>query len=96
MEATEFKSQVKELKGFLVGKEIIIDQITATGIETFRFSSLAKFGAKVLELEAMGAGFHINRVANDLIEKATTTKKELDKWVSRGSWSRVYITSSTL
>lgn len=96
MKSTEFKNKVKEIKGFLKGKEIVLSLINKNGIETFKFNSLKAFGNKILELEKIGAGFSFTTVANSFVEKGIITERELAKWSNQGVWTKIHINASTL
>lgn len=96
MNSKQFKTKVKEIKNFLIGKEIKLTITTKNGIESYSFKTLKNFGNKILELETLGAGFSISKVSNDFIQKRAVTENELSKCIKNGVWNKVFIHASTL
>lgn len=96
MEATKFKTALKENKSFLTGKLITVSLITKKGIDRFSFERLKDFGHKVLELEALGAGFGFSTVENSMVSKRICTDREFNQWANFGVWTKINITASLI
>ncbi len=96
MTSTQFKLKLKEIKSFLIGKEIKITLVTNKGIEIFTYKTLKAFGSKVLELEKLEACFSFVTLSNRFIEKRVITGSELTNMINNGVWTKIKINASTI
>lgn len=96
MNTSDFKSKVKEIKGFLTGKEITIEFLNNNQVQKIECKSLRHFGNMVLKLEQLGASFNFLTVANHLTTRNVSNEKELNKWMNRGVWSEVRVLATTV
>lgn len=96
MNASTFKSEIKNLKGFLIGKTITVSLVNGNTITKYDFNSLKGFGRAILAFEEMGAGFGFVKVANTLIEKRTKDINELNHYINNGVWNSVHFLVTTI
>lgn len=92
MDSEIFKNKLSEIRGFLKGKEIILqinDGKTKSKIEVY--SSLKEFGLKFLKLHQEGAGFHFSIIANDYVEKVIDRRKPIEYYTKHGVWTKIKI-----
>lgn len=96
MDATTFKSEIKNLKGFLTGKTITVSLVHGNNVTRYDFRTLQGFGRAILAFEEMGAGFGFVKVANNLIEKGTKDINELNHYINNGVWDNVHFLATTI
>tara|TARA_R110002049_G_scaffold80452_3_gene204621 strand:- start:1430 stop:1726 length:297 start_codon:yes stop_codon:yes gene_type:complete len=96
MDSTTFKSEIKNLKDFLVGKTITVSLVNGNNITRYDFSTLKGFGKAILAFEGMGANFGFIKVGNNLIEKRTKDIKELNHYINNGVWDNVHFLATTI
>ena len=96
MNATAFKSEIKNLKGFLTGKTITVSLVHGNNVTRYDFKTLKGFGKAILAFEEMGAGFGFVKVANNLIEKGTKDINELNHYINNGVWDNVHFLATTI
>ncbi|GBF19531.1 MULTISPECIES: hypothetical protein [Arenibacter] len=96
MDATTFKTEIKNLKDFLVGKTITVSLVNGNNITKYDFSTLKGFGKAILAFEGMGANFGFIKVGNSLIEKRTKDIKELNHYINNGVWDSVHFLATTI
>ena len=96
MDATTFKTEIKNLKDFLTGKTITVSLVNGSDVTRYNFKTLKGFGRAILAFEAMGAGFGFVKVANNLIEKRTKDIKELKHYTHNGVWDSVHFLATTI
>ena len=98
MTSSNFKSELKRIKNYLINSEIELTIVTDQKQETLIFTNLKTFGDKVLELEKLGAGFSFSSVSNRLVARGIHRGKKtnLDYWLSNGKWTKFQIIASTV
>lgn len=96
MNTSDFKSKVKEIKGFLNGKEITIEFLNNNQVQKIECKNLRHFGNMILKLEKLGASFNFLTVSNHLTTRSISKDIELNKWMNRGVWNKIRVFATTV
>lgn len=96
MTTTEFKTAIKEAKEALKGKTLSIRFVNGEKVESLKFSTLKGFGAAILELEKLGAGFGFVKVGNKLVQKAIYKPAQFQKVLNGGVWNEITFLATTV
>lgn len=96
MNTKEFKAAISEAKEALRGKTLSIRFVNGENVENIKFLSLRGFGAAILELEKLGAGFGFIKVGNDLVQRGIYKASDFQTVLNRGEWKEVTFLATTV